>query len=42
MLRCSNNNKRNSSPDFENYTLACKLGKVGQVSHCVKHKVVIH
>jgi len=41
MLRCSNNNKRNSLPDFVNFTLVCKLGKAGQVSHCVKHKVAI-
>lgn len=41
MLRCLNNNKPNSSPDYGSYTLAYKQGKVGQDSHCVRHKVVI-
>lgn len=40
-LRCSSNNKRNSSPDFVNFTLVYRLGKAGLVSHCVKRKVVI-
>ena len=39
-LRCSNNNKRNSSLDFVNYTHAYRLVKAGPASHCVKPKAV--